>query len=247
MSDDRELWRWWEAVGSAVPSDGVNIALWRGRLPRLEASGMHDAARRGWLGASDVRAVERQATLELASRVAARRLLRRMIIAAHGGCAPDEVRIEVRCVHCHDTAHGAPTIVAPALALHRLSTAATHDAFLLGLAAASIGVDVESPSAAADLTSRSVGLAVPGWAAVERACRPRTNVVDIWTAFEALTKATGLGVSATPPTIVEALETHQLRWLEDEPDVVSCIATAEPEPAVAIVELHLTSAGVSAD
>ena len=247
MSVDRALTRWWEAVDAAVLPEGTNIAVWRGRLPRLREREVHEAARRGWLDASDIRAVERRATSQLAGRLAARRLLRRMIVATHGGCRPHEVRIEVCCAECGSTSHGVPEIVAPGFALHRLSTAATHDSFLIGLSAKSIGVDVERRSLAADLTSRGVGLALPGWVAVaRRACRPRSAVIDVWTAFEALTKSTCHGLTATVPTIIESLETHHLRWLDDETDLVSCVASAEPEPAMAVVDLQFTTSGVSA-
>ena len=246
VREDPELTRWWDAVRSAATPDSAKVAVWRGGLPSLAPTAMDVAVARGWLSSSDVRAVERQATRELAGMVAARRLLRRMVVAAHGRCSPADVRIDVRCSRCGGTTHGPPVMISPDLALPLLSTATTHDSFVVVLADASIGVDIERPSLASDLSMRTVAQAVPGWTAVERACRPRTRVIDVWTAFEALTKATGLGVDATAPNIADALETHRLLWPVDEPDLVTCLASAAPEPAVAIVELELSSAGVSA-
>lgn len=231
----RDLEKWWDAVQSVVRPEHFDVALWRGRVPWMTPKVVQDASVLGWLSAADVSAIERQANYELASRLAARRLLRRMIVAAHGGRSPADVQIDTHCRHCGDPGHGSPMVVAPQLALRRLSTGAAGGRFAVVLGTGSVGVDVESPSRAGDLSARTIANTVPGWLAVERSCPPGSSVVEVWTALEALTKAAGRGLVATEREVDELIATHRLVWLT-ETDLVTCVAIGNSALTLAIFE-----------
>lgn len=238
MKASRELDTMWERLSSAAAPSSVDIALWVGPVLRMTSTAIDAAFARSWITADDMWAIRRQRIAESASTLAGRRLVRRMIAATHAGRSPADVRIAMRCRVCGGTDHGPARVTSPAPAIRHLSSASTDRQLVVALATCPIGVDIESDARVADVSADDIARALPSWPLVQRACTPRSSVIELWTALEALGKATNHGLVAPEPAIEQAITSHQLSWFARGSDHTICAAVRAAAPTFEIVDLQ---------
>ncbi len=171
-------------------------------------------------------AVDRKAGREQRSRFAARRILRRLIVASHLRQHPAHDAISSRCGHCGGIGHGRPHVVSGGADPLWVSTSSSGTHAVVALSRDSLGVDVESPDRLADLPRDGVARAVTGWRVAEAACPPGATPVQQWTALEALAKTTGRGLRATEDQLARAAQSHRLIWITGPGGLVTCVATS---------------------
>lgn len=230
----------WEAVqAAAVSSIAAEVALWRITAPHIDSRGLDDAVRRGWLTGSERREADRRAGPELQSRFGARRMLRRLVVAASLGAEPTEVAVEAECVSCGATSHGRPHIVAPGRDAPGISTSSIEDRSVIALGAGSIGVDIESSGRAARVDGRDGARAIDGWERIVEMCPAHATTVEVWSALEALAKTTGRGLLASSTELEAAIADHRLTWIQDGPGRTICIAVPRRAPAVTTIEIAI--------
>lgn len=218
--------------------EAADPALWRCVLPTLTVPDLDRATRLGWLKNEDRSFAERQAKADLRIQAAARRILRRLVVAATAGVRPETVSFTTTCPHCGGTNHGAPRVSPPLADEIRISTSSAGEHAVILIGTASLGVDVEACDRGAAIDPERAAVAVPGWRRVLDECPPGATVLEVWTALEALSKTTGRGLLASAAQIERAAEQHQLTWLESEPGIVTCAATWADSPGPVAVSLR---------
>lgn len=228
----------WDAVQAAAGSGvGSATGLWRITAPHIDSRGLDDAVRRGWLTQSERREADRRAGPELQSRFGARRMLRRLVVAASLGAAPAEVVVESVCLRCGGTSHGLPRVVAPGRRPPGISTSSIEDRIVIALGMGSIGVDIES-SDRADRVDRPHGArAIAGWERVVEAYPSHATTVEVWSALEALSKTTGHGLLASSAALDLAIADHRLTWIQDGTDRTICVAIHGSAPALTTIDI----------
>lgn len=228
----------WDAVQTAAGSGiAPGPSLWRITCSHIDSRHLDDAVLRGWLTELERREADRRAGPELRSRFGARRVLRRLVVAASLGQAPTEVAVEAKCFRCGGASHGHPFVVAPVPHALSISTSSIDDRIVIALGMGSIGVDIES-SDRADPVDRVHGArAIAGWERVMEVCPPDASTVEIWSAIEALSKTTGRGLLASPVDIEAAIAEHRLTWIPDGPGRTICVAVPASAPALTTIEI----------
>lgn len=225
-----------EAAGSGIAS---RPSLWRITAPHVDSQGLDEAVRRGWLTESERRDAERRARPELQSRFGARRMLRRLVVAASMGKLPTEIAVEAECSHCGGTSHGRPHVVAAVPRPPSISTSSIEDRIIIALGDVSIGVDIESSGRADSAAGLSGARAIAGWYRVVQASPSHASTAEVWSALEALSKTTGRGLLASPGELEAALSEHRLTWIPDEPGRIICVAVQKSAPTLTMIDIAM--------
>ncbi|MFC7788596.1 4'-phosphopantetheinyl transferase family protein [Microbacterium sp. MAHUQ-60] len=228
----------WEAVQAAADSSiAPEAGLWRMTAPHIDSRGLDDAVRRGWLTESERTNAGRRAGPVLQSRFGARRMLRRLVVAASLGADPSEVSVEAQCVDCGGTSHGRPHVVAPGRDAPGISTSSIEDRMVVALGKGSIGVDIESSGRAAGVDGRQGARAIAAWERIAQMCPSHATTVEVWSALEALSKTTGRGLLASPAELDVAIAEHRLEWVPDAGDRTICVAVPAAAPILTTIDI----------
>ena len=237
--------------------------LWRGSRPRFTAGALDEALRLNWLSTADIAASRRAASGE-ATQVMGRRLMRNMFVASALDESVDGVQLTTRCPHCGGVDHGPPVLSKPHNRHLQVGAASCLDYFAVVTAPCSIGVDVESRERFSPSLDRRPDEDVHDDDDVDRdphedphqefdvpdevlralagSGHTVATRIEMWTAWEALSKATGLGLLAEPKDIERAVATHKLRWFGGGAEPLACVAVdARHNADVVDVVLHTAS------
>jgi 4'-phosphopantetheinyl transferase len=144
------------------------------------------------------------------------RLLARSAASTELGCAPNDVRLVLRCSVCGAEDHGKPRIADEHAHGLSLSIAHSHERVAVAVArGGEVGIDVERVAAIDDLARQSAGVLHDRERTVLAAIEPGARAAALtayWTRKEALLKATGEGLNVeldslyvTPPDLAPAL------------------------------------------
>lgn len=206
--------------------DPSAVHLWRGALPHLSAAHIEEATRRRWLTPDERASADSKPEPVQRSRFAARRILRRLIVASHLGQDPAQTTIGSRCDNCGGTGHGRPHIGTAGDEHLSVSTSSSGAHTVVALSRYSVGVDLDAAHRLVDLPADRIARTVTGWRVAEGACPPDATPIQKWTALEALAKTTGRGLRATGHELARAARSHRLHWITGPHDLVTCVATA---------------------
>ncbi|MEO1056401.1 MAG: hypothetical protein AAFY28_05735 [Actinomycetota bacterium] len=121
-----------------------------------------------------------------------------------------------------------------------LSTSSTRDAYVVAIANHRIGVDLEECRSLSGLPSPTIELVVPGWGSVASYRGRRMTDIERWTALEAVTKSTGIGLIATQDEVQRTLERSSLRWFEHR-GAIACVASAHEDPTMFVHDVTFGS------
>jgi 4'-phosphopantetheinyl transferase len=128
------------------------------------------------------------------------RSLLRVALSTYLGCAPQALRLDLRCAHC-GRQHGKPRLVAP---VSDLAFNLSHTRGLIALAVCrgrAVGIDVEWRGRAPTMPELAPMVLAPAeLEALEQVpdVRREQLLLDCWVRKEALLKATGEGLSRDP-------------------------------------------------
>jgi phosphopantetheinyl transferase len=221
----------------ALPDDDAAVALWICPVLPPAPTFLSDATAHGWLDALDIAALSERRAPSAAHSFAVRRVFRRAVVAAHTGLHPTDIRFSIKCGWCGSTAHGRPTLDEPLEGLH-LSASATGGLAAIAVSRREVGLDVERASRPEfECTWSPLQFAGP-MRVLSKTVPSRSRPVDQWTAIEALTKAIGIGLTATGPEVSEALRSWHLTWSECGEEVVACLATDVQDPELFLLDLR---------
>ena len=163
----------------------------------------------------------------LSDAIASRHRVQRSILAQYLGCSPQDVNFDYECRSCGDELHGKPRLAGDA----SFSFSASSSRCLAGLAVTTggeVGFDMEyaavPPVTTTDLGA--VGISVPKAGA---ALADGILAVFVWTQYEALLKAVGLGIAADPYAIADIdLAGWEVELLSDLGGYVATVAAQGP-------------------
>ncbi|UJP09521.1 hypothetical protein L2X99_13985 [Microbacterium sp. KUDC0406] len=227
-SGDDGLGRLLHTVHAADRGNLPAVALWHITVAPLTGVQMDEAVRRGWLTRSERLVAERRSSDMLRGAFGSRRVLRRLAASVVLRCAPEVVEIASWCPRCGIADHGRPWITNTAGRRLSMSTSSSGDTVVIAIGARSIGIDIESEHRVADPALVAAARRLDGWDEVALACPSDSTPLMEWTAFEAIAKTTGHGLTAGQWRIAEALAQHRLEWFTDRHGWVTCVAAAAP-------------------
>jgi 4'-phosphopantetheinyl transferase len=173
----------------------------------------------------------------------------REVLAALTATAPDALRIERRCVHCGDPAHGKPQLAGPSELSFNL--AHTGSSALVAVAqGAPVGVDVEVIRARRNLERLARRVLTPeeydAWRVVPRTART-VEFLRNWTAKEAYLKAIGLGIVRSLRTVSARPDGWSLLRLDADPALVATVAVEGKLATAPALATWTPERGVSLD
>jgi len=185
------------------------------------------------------RTAARHATETLALRSRGARGLMRLVASKYLGCRPIDVPIiPAPCIHCGEP-HGKPTIDGSPV---QVSLSHAGDTVLVGIAASSVGVDVESDTRKSDpvaLSRRFYSPAEAAWVAQARPAERWQRFLRLWVRKEAILKATSEGLpgglasvpvlGTAPRTVTREIAGEPSSWTVADVDV-----GVHPSAAVAL-------------
>ena len=139
---------------------------------------------------------------------AERHRVRDLVVGAVTGHSSHALVIGQRCPSCGSPAHGPPTVAEPA-GWH-VSTATAGALMAVAVHRDPIGVDVEPAGRLDGSNWADLVRVVPGLQALRDRLGAAADLVDVWTATEALGKAIERGLEATPAELAVGLDRFRL-------------------------------------
>jgi 4'-phosphopantetheinyl transferase len=210
-------------TGASIRSPAMRTEVWAIGLEQPA----HVVAGLGrYLDADEVRAATARRAPGAHDRYVVAHGALREILAALTATTPAAVKIDRRCRHCGDPAHGKPELTdAPGL-----SFSLSHSTSVALVAVAQdtrVGVDVELIRVRRHLEKLAARVMTPdeyaAWGAVPPASRTAAFLLS-WTAKEAYLKALGVGLVRPPRTVPVAPEGWSVLPLAAGREVVASIA-----------------------
>lgn len=228
----------WTSVNSSARDARTESSIWRGRLPDTSPSVLTQAQLMGWLSSSDIDEMNSRTSPTAAQRLGARRLLRRMIVAASAGVMPSEIEVVMDCYRCGQGGHGFPTLKARESLNWTVSSSSAGDHFMVAISDLSIGADIEFTRAVDHISHWPLEI-LRLLEIVSDHCPQDASPSILWTALEATAKTTRRGLLTTADELSRALFSHQLTWWTDVEGLTACIAATVPAQEMVVFDLDL--------